>query len=40
MTTDSGKDMEEEDHFSIVGGIVSWYNPSGNQSSYSSENCS
>jgi hypothetical protein len=35
---DTGKDVEKEEHFSIVGGISSWYNHSGNQSVVSSEN--
>jgi hypothetical protein len=30
--------MEKEGHSSIVGGIASWYNHSGNQSGSSSEN--
>jgi hypothetical protein len=29
VTIDAGEDVEKEDH--IVGGIVSWYNYSGNQ---------
>jgi hypothetical protein len=33
-----GKDMEKEEHFSIAGGIVNWYNYSENQSGGSSEN--
>jgi hypothetical protein len=32
------KDVEKEEHSSIVGGIASWYNHSGNQSGISSEN--
>ena len=38
MTADAGKDEEKEEHFSTVGGIVNWYNHSGNQSGGSSEN--
>jgi hypothetical protein len=38
MTTDSGKDVEKEKHSSIVGGIASWCNHSGNKSGSSSEN--
>jgi hypothetical protein len=34
----SGKDVEKEEHSSIVGGIASLYNHSGNQSGVSSEN--
>jgi hypothetical protein len=30
--------VEKKEHFSIAGGIVSWYNHSGNQISSSSEN--
>jgi hypothetical protein len=30
--------VEREEHSSIVGGIASWYNHSGNQSGDSSEN--
>ena len=30
VTEDAGKDVEKEDHFSIVGGIASWYNYSVN----------
>jgi len=33
------KDVEKEEHSSIVSGIASWYNHSGNQSRGSSENC-
>ena len=36
MTADTGKDVEKEEHSSIVGGIASWYNHSGNQSGSSS----
>ena len=32
------QDVEKEEHSSIVGGIASWYNHSGNQSGGSSEN--
>ncbi len=32
MTADAGKDVEKEEHSSIVGGIASLYNHSGNQS--------
>jgi hypothetical protein len=32
------KDVKKEEHFSIPGGIATWYNPSGNQSGNSSEN--
>jgi hypothetical protein len=38
VTADAGKDVEKEEHSSIVGGIASLYNHSGNQSSSSSEN--
>jgi hypothetical protein len=38
MTTDGGEDVEKGEHSSIVGGIASWYNYSGNQSVSSSEN--
>jgi hypothetical protein len=38
LTADAGKDVEKEEHSSIVGGIASWYNHSGNQSGGSSEN--
>jgi hypothetical protein len=38
MTVDAGKDVEIDEHSSVVGGIASWYNQSGNQSSGSSEN--
>jgi hypothetical protein len=33
-----GEDVEKEEHSSIVGGIASLYNDSGNQSGGSSEN--
>jgi hypothetical protein len=32
VTADAGKDVEKEEHFSIVGGIASLYNHYGNQS--------
>jgi hypothetical protein len=32
------EDVEKEKHFSIVGGIASWYNNTGNQPRGSSEN--
>jgi hypothetical protein len=38
VTADAGGDVEKEEHFSIVGGIASWYNHSGNHSGGSSEN--
>jgi len=38
VTADAGEDVEEEEHSSIVGGIVSWYNYPRNQSEGSSEN--
>jgi hypothetical protein len=38
VTTDAGEDLEIEEHSSIVGGIISWYNHSGNQSGVSLEN--
>jgi hypothetical protein len=31
VTADAGKDVEKEEHSSIVGGIASWYNHSGKQ---------
>ena len=37
MTADAGEDVEKEIHSSIVGGIASLYNHSGNQSGGSSE---
>jgi hypothetical protein len=37
VTADAGKDVEKEEHYSITGGIASWYNHSGNQSGGSSE---
>jgi hypothetical protein len=38
VTVDFGEDVEREEHSSIVGGIASLYNHSGNQSGGSSEN--
>jgi hypothetical protein len=38
VTADAGDDVEKEEHYSIVGGIASLYNHSGNQSGESSEN--
>ena len=38
MTIDAGEDVEKEEHFSTVGGVVIWYKHSGNQSGISSEN--
>jgi hypothetical protein len=38
VTADAGEDVEKEEHFSIVGGIASLYNHSGNQSGGFSEN--
>jgi hypothetical protein len=38
VTADAGKDVEKEEHSSIVGGIASWYNHSGDQSCSSLEN--
>jgi hypothetical protein len=38
VTADAGKDVEEEEHFSIGGRIASLYNHSGNQSGGSSQN--
>ena len=38
LTADAGEDVEKEEHSSIVGGIASLYNHSGNQSGGSSEN--
>jgi hypothetical protein len=38
VTADAGEDVEKEEHSSIVGGIASLYNHSGNQCGSSSEN--
>jgi hypothetical protein len=38
VTADVGEDMKKEKHSSIVGGIASWHNHSGNQFGGSSEN--
>ena len=38
VTADAGEDVEKEEHFSIAGGIASWYSHSGNQFGGSSEN--
>jgi hypothetical protein len=38
VTADAGEDVEKEEHSSIVGGIASWYNYSGNKFGSSSEN--
>jgi hypothetical protein len=38
VTADAGKDVEKEEHSSIVGGIVNLYNHCGNQTGGSSEN--
>jgi hypothetical protein len=38
VTADAGEDVEKEGHSSIVGGIASWYNHSGDQFGGSSEN--
>ena len=37
MTADAGQDVEKEEHYSIAGGIASWYKHSGNQYGGSSE---
>jgi hypothetical protein len=37
-TSGSGEDVEKEDYSFTLGGIVSWYNHSGNQYGSSSEN--
>jgi hypothetical protein len=37
VTADAGEDVEKEEHSSIVGGIASWYNYSGNQSGGNSQ---
>jgi hypothetical protein len=39
VTTDTGEDVEKEEHSSIAVGIAGWYNHSGNQFGDSSENC-
>jgi hypothetical protein len=39
VTADAGEDVEKEEPSSVVGGIASWYNYSGNQFDVSSENC-
>ena len=33
VTADAGENVEKKEHSSIVGGMASWYNHSGNQSS-------
>jgi hypothetical protein len=38
VTADAGKDVEKEKHYSIAGGITSWYNHSGNKFGGSTEN--
>jgi hypothetical protein len=38
VTADADEDVEKEEHSSIVGGIASWYNLSGNQFGGSSQN--
>ena len=38
VTADAGEDVEKEEHSSIVGGIASLYNHSGNESGGSPEN--
>jgi hypothetical protein len=38
VTADAVEDVEKEEYFSIVDGIASWYNHSGNHSDSSSEN--
>jgi hypothetical protein len=38
VIADADKDVEKEKHFSIAGGIASWYNHSRNQVGSSSEN--
>jgi hypothetical protein len=38
VTADADEDMEKEECSSIAGGIASWYNHSGNQMDFSSEN--
>jgi hypothetical protein len=39
VTADADEDVEEEEHFSIAGGIANLYNHSGNQFGGNSENC-
>jgi hypothetical protein len=31
VTSDANEDVEKEEHFSLDGGILSWYNHFGNQ---------
>jgi hypothetical protein len=38
VTVHIGRNVENEEHTSIAGGIANWYNHSGNQSGGSSEN--
>jgi hypothetical protein len=38
VTADAGEDVEKEKHFTIAGGIESWYKHFGNKSGGSSEN--
>jgi hypothetical protein len=38
VIADAGEYVEKEEHYSIAGGITSWYNHSGNQFGGSSEN--
>ena len=38
VTADADKNVEKEEHSTTVGGVVSWYSHSGNQSGDSSEN--
>jgi hypothetical protein len=38
VTADAGEDVEKKEDSSIIGGIASLYNHSGNQSGVSSEN--
>jgi hypothetical protein len=38
VAEDTGEDVEKEERSSIIGGITSWYNQSGNQFGGSSEN--
>jgi hypothetical protein len=37
VIADAGKDVEKEEHYSIIGGIESWYDQSGIQFGSSSE---